>query len=269
MKLPMMLNLHTEWEAKGDGVNRDHQLSACYSSNFPCFKGHQDYKIWLFKDFTQINHHRNNTFLGLGELTKHIQFIKDFLPEGVVGDFSIEESEQTMDNGKLKKFYILSISINGENIYHKLVLTWIRYAYELPYSLIILDANRLEEKGEFGNLNLLNKFLLCSSGWTDEGTYYWRSDMSMGHFTMLHPDKTLLKNLEVESKDEKQYLSSVFGNKVANAEYGASDSEFELIDHDDLLETENWTEGKGFDQRLEIYKRNYQLINKEYESETA
>ena len=186
-------NLLTEWEAKGDKVNLDKiRKSACYGGCFPLFSGHQEYTIWMYRNGDGIeNNLRNNTFFDFGELIDHIQWIKDFLPKGIVGDFSIEDE---IDNGDEK--FRLFIKIDGPNIYHKLVLNWIRYAYELPYSLIIKDVSRLGD--EFKDLNRINKFILCSSVYTESTVYYWREDMSFGHYTILHKD--LLSRLEEEKK---------------------------------------------------------------------
>ena len=255
-------NLHTEWLAKGDAVNVDNiKKTACYGSNFPLFSGHQSYVIWMYRDGDGfINNVRNNTFFDLGELIDHIQWIKNFLPKGIVGDFSIEEE---VDQGKKFK---LSIDITGSNIYHKLVLNWIRYAYELPYSLIIKDVSRLGD--EFKELNRINKFILCSSIYTESSEYYWRTDMSFGHNTILHKDEDLLARLEKESQKtgnlEQQYLDDVFGDEIYNS------GELTLPEDDRvLLETDNWVKGLNFEERLELYKHNFKIFGKEYEKETA
>lgn len=264
-----VLNLCTIWSATGDGVNQNETLeTACYSTNFRRFTGHQEYNIWMYRDLTGYERSvRNNTFLTLGELVDHVQWIKDFLPEGIVGDFTVTEEEEEENN--LKKFK-LNLHITGANIYHKLVLNWIRYAYELPYSLIILDTYRLGDVEELKGLNRINKFILCSSAYTENSRYYWREDMSFGHYTVLHPDKILLERLEKEAsnqtKDEYnsfyQSLTTVFGDTV--------DADIQTLKVDeDLLDTEKWVDGKDFDKRLEIYKENLKFYNKEYEQETT
>jgi hypothetical protein len=243
------LNLHTEWEAKGDAVNTEHQTTCCYSSYFPRFKGNQKYSIWIYKDGTGLKgYHRNETFLTLGELTEHVRYIQEFLPEGVVGDFEIRE-----ENTEELRRFVLTIDVTGENIYHKLVLNWIRYAYELPYSLIIKDALRLNVE-EFNNLSLINKFILCSSAYTEDSEYYWRDDMSFGHYSMLLDKAEILNRLEEESKKDPahQALICVFPREYKEGT--------ELLDvSEDLLETSNWIDGKNFNDRVEIYKHNLKL----------
>ena len=255
-------NLHTEWTANGDAVNADRvRITACYSSNFSLFSGHQSYVIWMYRDGDGFkNNVRNNTFFDLGELIDHVQWIKDFLPKGIVGDFSIEEE---IDPDKKFK---LSIDITGPNIYHKLVLNWIRYAYELPYSLIIKDVPRLGD--EFKELNRINKFILCSSIYTDSSEYYWRADMSFGHYTILHKDENLLARLEKESQkpaeDQRQYLANVFGEAVYDDRILTLPEEGQI-----LLDTDNWVKGLNFENRLELYKHNFKIYGKEYEQKTA
>jgi len=254
-------NLHTEWEASGDKVNTyGVKESACYSSYFPQFSGHQEYNIWMYRNGDGFqNNLRNNTFFDLGELIDHVQWIKDFLPKGIVGDFSIEEE---IDEGD-KKFK-LSINIDGPNIYHKLILNWIRYAYELPYSLIIKDVSRLGD--EFKDLNRINKFILCSSIYTESSMYYWRGDMSFGHYTILHKD--LLSRLEKESKkleENSQYLENVFGDSVFYDSLVSQLPKEEQV----LLDTDRWVKGLNFEERLELYKHNFKIFGKEYEQTTT
>jgi hypothetical protein len=258
------LNLHTEWAAEGY-ITRPHHESACYSSNFPRFKGLQKYKIWMYRDDEGISrmNSRNNVFLSLGELVEHIEYLKNLLPEGVIGDYEIEETETNGYNddsdGVKAKAYLLSISIDGPNIYHKFALTWIRFAYELPYSLIILDANRLSEEEEFKHLGKLNLFNLCSSGY-GQGEMYWRSDMSMGHFSKMMTDKELLEKMKLESEKPEQYLSHLFTNSRNSEIPIPGTKEISLGDH---LIKEDWTEGKGYKERLEIYKYNFKLYKNE------
>lgn len=261
-----ILNLHTEWESHGDRVNVEHRVGCCYSDNFKHFFGKQNYKIWIYKDlmgYTELNH-RNNTFLSLGGLIEHIQFIKDYLPENVLTRFSIEES--TVNSSNDEKFvpipiFVVNLEINGENIYHKFILTWIRYAYELPYSLILLDAIRLGELDEFKHLNLLNRFLLCSSGWSEDAGYYWRSDMSMGHYTLIHSNDYIRDRLviEAETHPELGFLCDVFGEQFFN-DYDERGTK--RIPNEYLLETDNWVNGDLFEMRLEIYKNNYKICYK-------
>lgn len=253
MKLNKYLNLHTEWKAFGDGVNTEkkkRKYSACYGSNFQVFHGNQRYEIWMYHSGDGFKAGlRTNTFLGKEEIVNHVEYIRDLLPEGTVTNIQIEDDN---DEGGARK-YKLSLQVHGENIYHKLVLNWIRYAYELPYSLILKDVLRMEERGDFKELGRLNKFILASSAWTDDSEYYWRGDMSFGHYTNLMPESKLLERLKEESEREEQYLEDVFGEPQHQLKVKS-------ILKDDLLETDNWIEGNNYGNRIECYKTNLQFF---------
>jgi hypothetical protein len=260
MKINKCLNLHTEWKAFGDGVNtekEERRFSACFGCNFPAFHGNQRYEIWMYNSGDGFKAGcRTNTFLKKEEIINHVEYIRDFLPGGTVTDIQIEDDND--ENGARK--YKLSLQVHGQNIYHKLVLNWIRYAYELPYSLILKDVLRMEERGDFKELGRLNKFILASSAWTDDSEYYWRGDMSFGHYTNLMSESKLLERLKEESEREEQYLEDVFGEPHHQLEV-------EYISEDDLLETDNWIEGNNYGDRIECYKINYNFFNKSYEQE--
>lgn len=260
MKISKCLNLHTEWKAFGDGVNtekEERRFSACFGCNFPAFHGDQRYEIWMYNSGDGFKAGcRTNTFLKKEEIINHVEYIRDFLPEGTVTDIQIEDDND--ENGARK--YKLSLQVHGQNIYHKLVLNWIRYAYELPYSLILKDVLRMEERGDFKELGRLNKFILASSAWTDDSGYYWREDMSFGHYTNLMSESKLLERLKEESEREEQYLEDVFGEPHHQLEV-------KYILEDDLLETDNWIEGNNYGNRIECYKINYNFFNKSYEQE--
>lgn len=260
MKVDKCLNLHTEWKAFGDGVNTkegERRQSACFGCNFPMFTGNQKYEIWMYNSGDGFKAGcRTNTFLSKEEIVNHLEYIRDLLPEGTVTDIQIEDDN---DEGGSRK-YKLSLQVHGRNIYHKLVLNWIRYAYELPYSLILKDVLRMEERGDFKELGRLNKFILASSAWTDDSEYYWREDMSFGHYTNLMPESKLLERLKEESEREEQYLEDVFGEPQHQLEVKS-------ISEDDLLEIDNWIEGNNYGNRIECYKTNYNFFNKSYEQE--
>lgn len=258
-----ILNLCTRWSSSGDGVNTDTLLTtACYSTNFVRFRGHQYYVIEMYHSLAGYrNSVRNNTFLDMGGLIDHIQWIKDFLPEGIVGDFTVSDNAE--DN-----IYRVTLNITGANIYHRLVLNWIRYAYELPYSLILMDTYRLNDVEEFKDLNRINKFILCSSIYGEKSTYYWRTDMSFGHFTRLQSTEETLKKLETTShnipESEGYHYNQTLNDHVFNEILPNGSNDLKLLDYDeDLLDTERWVDGKDFLKRLELYKYNFKFCKKD------
>lgn len=261
---PGILNLCTRWSSSGDGVNIHDQViltTACYSTNFTRFKGHQYYIIEMYHSLAGYqNSVRNNTFLDMGGLIDHIQWIKDFLPEGIVGDFTVSDSAENI--------FRVTLNITGANIYHRLVLNWIRYAYELPYSLILMDTYRLNDIEEFKDLNRINKFILCSSIYGERSTYYWRTDMSFGHFTKLQSTEKILRKLKETSlnppSDGGYYYNQTLSEHIFDKIVPNYSENLKLLDYDeDLLDTEKWVDGKDFSKRLELYKYNFNFCKQD------
>lgn len=102
------------------------QLYYCKNNN----KISIEYKIQIrHKDERGISHY---CFFSKDEIIKYLELLKDVFEF----DSSIKDGEDC---------YWLSLSINNTSIYHKLILTYIKYLYQYPLNYILYDSLKLME----------------------------------------------------------------------------------------------------------------------------
>lgn len=97
------------------------------------------YKIYIIKGLGLAAHeHKGNACLLTREqLFKHVKRAQQICPF----TFSIHEGTYEDHNS-----YIVYINISKKKaMYHKYILSWIRYTYEYPYNVILIDALRLKQ----------------------------------------------------------------------------------------------------------------------------
>lgn len=101
---------------------------------------HNKYKIVLFKP--QDEHHweingrnGNATLLNINEIRNHIRVVKNIF------NFSYKVTEH-------EDRYFVFIDINQPKIYHRYLLSWIRYTYEYPFNIACLDMHEMRRQPE-------------------------------------------------------------------------------------------------------------------------
>jgi hypothetical protein len=186
------LNYYTEYEAHGD-FNKEKDHHACFAMAFKDVEdySHVSYKIYIYKELK--NGHSNFcTIQSKKELEKYIGLVKSLFKF----KFKVEETEAE---------YIVSLELNNlRNIYHRYILTWIRYSYEYPYNVLMADAIKLRKNNKrFRCESLFNLFLLVSQTFSKSGGYYGTGHAisENGKFIRL---KGLRKNL-----DKKSYMNDL------------------------------------------------------------
>lgn len=150
------LNYHTEYEVHGTS-NKKMAPEACFAHVFQGPKYMENvYKILIYRGLNQAKKGEdNNCFLNKNQLFHHISILKKLYGFS----FNIEEKVTK----KLLPYFELNLVIKGHNLIHRFILTWVRYAYEFPYNLYILDVYRLKKEEIFKHVNAINLFNLVSS----------------------------------------------------------------------------------------------------------
>ncbi len=234
------LNYHTEYSVHGT-ANKQMDSEACFYYVFNG-KEYQNnyYKIIIYRGLNMIKKtYDNGCFLEKSELHHHISILKhifDFT-------FNIEECV----NKNLDPYYELSLHISGANLIHRFILTWIRYVYEFPYNLYILDVNNMKTIDTFKYVNPINLFNIVASSYSEGNT---------GH--MLVSPYRAAKLMKYNS------LKNRICELIANNEDSLNDV-FETIDcpkvkRRDITTLQDWK--LFFKERLEIYNKFYNLIKK-------
>lgn len=129
------LDYYTEYSSEG-GIKKRLAAEACFSKIFCHADATQcnTYKIILYNDSTQIdNHHNNFCPFTKRQILHHLKLLQ-----------SIVEFEYQVS--KRKNTYIIEVTINKKcNMYHRYLVTWIRYLYEWPFNMYLLDTYRLSK----------------------------------------------------------------------------------------------------------------------------
>lgn len=137
------LGYHTRYKASGD-ANVSESSAACFTTilNHKGCINNETYDIVLFKgmELATRSGKSNACFLTKEELEDHVAATKRFMEV----DFTIEEGEDEYSCKKYPVFHVKA-KVHGNHIHHRYFLTWVRYAYEMPYNLILQDARRLKQ----------------------------------------------------------------------------------------------------------------------------
>lgn len=138
-------SLWTSYKSTGD-VNID-----CLNTHVVCFGNlvrnlsntgliHNKYTIAIFKPQQREQYHINGananaTLLNIDEIRNHIQIVKKLFKFS----FKVVEEEDR---------YHVHIDINQPKIYHRYLLSWIRYTYEYPFNIACLDMHEMRKQPE-------------------------------------------------------------------------------------------------------------------------
>lgn len=145
------LDYWTEYACKGI-IQRQMQGSACFMEIFNSFSNrdiiNEQYKIKVYKGVEKVNEHKSNAcFLEPLQIKNHLKQIKSLFPF----KFHIR---------LYRNYYIIYLKLHNQpGIYHKYLLTWLRYIYEFPYNVLLLDALKLKKKNVL-DLHLYQIYLI-------------------------------------------------------------------------------------------------------------
>lgn len=157
------LNFHTEYSSTGT-LNKEMEREYCFSDVF-WGESHQNntYEIMFYlNDVALKDGAKNNAcFLTKEELSDYISLAKNIYDF----EFTITDSEDKKDA------LVVELTINGPRIAHRYILTWVRYAYEFPFNMYLMDAMRLKKMDEFKDDDIFNLFNLvgATSGYSFHG----------------------------------------------------------------------------------------------------
>ena len=122
---------------------------ACFSDIYKKFAPRnlydENYIIYIYKG---ANNLRNNNmcFLSKKQLQNHIKQAQEIF------NFKYQVIE-------LEKLYKVNLSITqAPGNFHKYILAWIRYCYEFPYNMLLLDALEIKKESCFKYTSISNLF---------------------------------------------------------------------------------------------------------------
>ena len=151
----VFLNFHTEYSSEGT-LNKEMCREACFSDVFyGQTRQGNTYVIKFYMGQVGLkNGAKNNAcFLTKEELSDYISLAKK------IHDFDFSITEDMDDENVLD----VKIELHATRIVHRYILTWIRYAYEYPFNMYLMDAMRLQKLDEFKDDDLINLFNLVGA----------------------------------------------------------------------------------------------------------
>lgn len=242
----LFLNFCTEYSSEGD-TNKDFDQEACFSTIFYSegngIVQNNRYTIKLYKLGDLLNKEKQNNAVltdraGIVSHLKVLQSVFKFR-------YSI------IDN---KDHYIINLSLNADLIYHKYLLTWVRYLYEYPFNVFLVDAYRCKKIPEFKFESVINLFNLigATSGICQHGT-----DIHAIGATHKFKERLTTKQIQKALKElcgGRKMINSIF-NYFTNADIRTINK-----DRDSLHSSDYWESEREFTERLTLYKHNYKIL---------
>lgn len=202
----------------------------CFSEVFDYVQNNSNmtYKVKMYRGcaFERDNYKLNACLLSKKEIRNHLKQAQRIYPF----IFSIGSKTE----GKYKA-YEVTLEVKGvPSGFHKYILTWLRYLYEFPYNVMLLDAYRLKKDPIFRFHSIANIFNLVLGCYSEEirnihqvpstGINEWLKGSELQQ-RLLKVDR--LNNVyKVISKAAQRIPSSARGLSVRDVEYWEDESIF-------------------------------------------
>lgn len=253
----LMLNFCTEYSSEGN-TQKDLRKGACFSTIFYS-EGNgivqkNKYTIKLYKIGDWLNKKRQNNacLTDRAGIVHHLKILQS------VFKFSYHLKEK-------EDHFILTMTLEGDLIYHKYMLSWVRYLYEYPFNVFLADACKLRGNPEFKFESIINLFNLvgATSGIIQHGTGI-HAIGETGWFKALMTTKEIQARLK-ELEGGHKHINDIFPVLHANGGRGAPKDKLEGIetleeDDNNLHSSDYWESEEEFSKRLELYKKNYKIL---------
>lgn len=241
----VMLNFCTEYSSEGS-THKRMDRDACFGPVFHS-KGilNNKYHIKIYKlgDFLNKKNQNNACLTDKKGIINHLRILKSLFK------FNYKLKEE-------RDYFMLTLSLNADVMYHKYLLCWVRYLYEYPFNVFLSDTNKLKKLPDFKFESVINLFNLvgATSCITDHGTQIHA--IGETHlFKKLLTTYEIIKSIDKEIAEDRKWINEVFPV--------VRDKEFLTLDEDDdsnLHCLEYWESEKEFNDRLKVYKHNYKIL---------
>lgn len=254
----LMLNFCTEYSSEGNtqkALRKDACFSTIFYSEGNGIVQKNKYTIILYKIGDWLNKKRQNNacLMDRAGIVHHLKILQS------VFKFSYHLKEK-------EDHFVLTITLEGDLIYHKYMLSWVRYLYEYPFNVFLEDAYKLKEIPGFKFESIINLFNLvgATSGICQHGTRIH----AIGE---THWFKALMTTKEIQAKlrDLKggntrvnDIFPVVFTNKRSFGDPPNKVENMKTLGEDDnnLHSSDYWDSEEEFNKRLEFYKENYKIL---------
>lgn len=241
------LEFWTYYSSKGT-TDKELAREYCFSKIFyGKTKQNNDYELFIYND-GHLKTRDNNCLLTKEQLIKHIEEINKFY-----------KFEYTLNPIKGKNGYKLSFNLNAPLVYHKVILSWLRYAYEFPFNVAIYEAFKLKEEKGFKRVTLLNLFNLIGS--TMNCTNHGASIHAIGVFYEWKRFINYKEFCKYIKKANKRSPNCVINDIIPVLDK----KEFKILNlpaDKRINHTDYWEDEKEYKTRLKLYKKNLKTLKK-------
>lgn len=237
------LDFYTYYSSQGD-IEKDLGREYCFGTIFDGDDFMENsYELYIYRYGHKFNAD-NNCLITKKQLIQHIEEIKNFF------DF-----EYTISN--IKNGYKLEFTLNCALMWHKVILSWLRYSYEFPFNVALYESFKVKKEKDFKDLTMLN--LINLIGATMHCCKHGTGIHAIGEF---YEFKHLLSYEDfverVEDKIEdyayeriNSIIPKVKDNKLKTLELKID----QRINH-----TDYWKDEALYKERLTIYKHNLNIL---------
>lgn len=223
-------------------INLGFSEQACFSDIFRrCHNNGNTYSIILIKNNKYLDLRLSNAcFFNKQEVRNHLKIAK-----------SLYKFNYRVTDTKYKGNPAFLIKLHLDNVpelFHKYILTWVRYTYEYPYNVILKDAYTLKKDTLFRFESIANIFN-CILGIYPQADYPRTIHQIIGGNSKLLTNKAL--QLRIYTSED---LHSIYGKVDKVSEFPNNFEGFDVYD------IEYWE--KGFEMRKPYYIDNYKYLKK-------
>lgn len=230
------------------------QTASCFSKFFSDCVGNRHIVIELHSgiDYVRKEHYDNACLITKTQIESHIEEAKklfDFM-------YSVSRKKRLSNN---YWGYEITIDISVPSLYKKYLMTWIRYLYEYPFNVALLDIFRMKKMKEFKNITAENLILLVlnchisGDGW--ERGVHSISKPRYGPLYTTEELKERLKSLENEDENSRYILNRIYPQLLQDLPNLVT-NEVRMLDY--------WLDNSKFIDRtakyLEVYNKNKSSI---------
>lgn len=254
----LMLNFCTEYGSEGN-TQKNLSKNACFSTIFYSEDNgivqKNKYTIKLYKIGDWLNKKRQNNacLTDRAGIVHHLKILQSVFKFS----YHLKENED---------HFVLTMTLDGDLIYHKYMLSWVRYLYEYPFNVFLADACKLKKIDGFKFESVINLFNLvgATSGICQHGTGIHAIGETAWFKALMTTKEIQAKLKELEGGNKK--VNDIFPILHANGGWGAPDKNeiegVETLEEEDnnLHSSDYWSSEEEFNKRLKLYKKNYKIL---------
>ena len=235
MKDFQFLDYYTEYSCKGT-LEKEMDVEACFSFVFNRIdEGNvsEEYEVILYKGtaFSREHHNSNSCLFTKKQIRNHLKQAQGIYPF----DFYITEAAKWRGGYNVFKIHLKLTNVPG--MFHKYLLTWLRYMYEYPYNVILYDAYKLKKDPCFRFTSMSDLFNLVLGCFNENPSAIHQIAENQVSKTMLKRDiREKLQNIQILNNVYVKLKNKVKINQIPNEDGNLTTTDFEFWESDDIFE---------------------------------